>query len=432
MLYEMHAIIETKEQLSKLHEHCTDNCFIQIISGNDNYHPKLTNISSIYYRCLNSKGYIFPINHSETFNLDIEDVLEFLKKHNIIYVIDKKFHDYFLPSTLTVSDIQFKSLNKTNKIIKPSEYDTPAHTHFYREHYFRNNINNIIPVVKHLEKWEKVFEHIKPYLDGKINVWFDNIYTEVFRTIEQQGLKISLNKFNHHFEPQFEDYSINKHKIYTSYNLYNLTTRPSNTFNNINFAALPKENGARNAFIPDYDCFIELDFSAYHPSLIGSILGYKFNKSPYEDVSEILNVSIEEAKEITFKNLYGGIRKELQDKPFFEQINGLIKKMWNIYQQEKQIKLATGRILHYNLELSPTKIFNYYVQSLETKSNVDLLKKLLYYLSTKQSKIVLYTYDSILIDFNKEDGIETVKEIKQILESTGFLTKMKRGNNYAF
>jgi len=428
----MHAIIETKEQLSRLHEHCTDNCFIQIIPGNDNYHPKLTNISSIYYRCLNSKGYIFPINHSETFNLDIEDVLEFLKKHNIIYVIDKKFHDYFLPSTLTVSDIQFKSLNKTNKIIKPSEHDTPAHTHFYREHYFRNNINNIIPVVKHLEKWEKVFEHIKPYLDGKINTWFDNTYTEVFRTIEQQGLKISLNKFNHHFEPQFEDYSINKHKIHTSYNLYNLTTRPSNTFNNINFAALPKENGARNAFIPDYDCFIELDFSAYHPSLIGSILGYKFNKSPYEDVSEILNVSIEEAKEITFKNLYGGIRKELQDKPFFEQINGLIKKMWNIYQQEKQIKLATGRILHYNPELSSTKIFNYYVQSLETKSNVDLLKKLLYYLETKQSKIVLYTYDSVLIDFNKEDGIETVKEIKQILESTGFTTKMKRGNNYAF
>ena len=428
----MHAIIETKEQLTRLHDHCVDSCFIQIIPGNDNYHPKLTNVSSIYYRCLNSKGYIFPINHSETFNLDLEDVLEFLKKHDVIYVIDKKFHDYFLPSTLTVSDIQFKSLNKTNKIIKPSDYDTPAHTHFYREHYFRNNINNIIPVVKHLEKWEKVFEQIKPYLDGKVNAWFDNLYTKVFRTIEQQGLKISLNKFNHHFEPQFEDYSIDKHKIHTSYNLYNLTTRPSNTFNNVNFAALPKENGARNAFIPSYDYFIEFDFTAYHPSLIASILGFRWTSSPYNDISQMLGTSVEEAKEITFKNLYGGIRKELQDKPFFEQINGLIKKMWNIYQQEKQIKLATGRILQYNPELSPTKIFNYYVQSLETKSNVGLLESLLDYLETKQSKIVLYTYDSVLIDFSKEDGIETVKEIKQILESTGFTTKMKRGTNYAF
>ena len=42
------------------------------------------------------------------------------------------------------------------------------------------------------------------------------------------------------------------------------------------------------------------------------------------------------------------------------------------------------------------------------------------------------TNDSILIDFSKEDGIETVTEIKQILESTGFTTKMKKGTNYAF
>lgn len=106
--------------------------------------------------------------------------------------------------------------------------------------------------------------------------------------------------------------------------------------------------------------------------------------------------------------------------------------MWNIYQQEKQIKLANGRTIHYNTEYSPTKLFNYYIQSLETKSNVEILKSLLDYLETKQSKIVLYTYDSVLIDFSKEDGIETVKEIKNILESTGYTTKMKKGTTYGF
>jgi hypothetical protein len=110
----------------------------------------------------------------------------------------------------------------------------------------------------------------------------------------------------------------------------------------------------------------------------------------------------------------------------------LIKKLWNVYQQEKQIKLATGRILHYNSELSPTKIFNYYIQSLETKSNVEILKKVLKYLENKQSNIILYTYDSVLLDFSKEDGIETVMEIKQLLESTGFTTKMKKGTTYGF
>lgn len=428
----MHAIIETSEQLNRLQDHCTDSCFIQIIPGNDMFHPKLTNISCVYYRCLNSKGFIFPINHSETFNLQWDEVLDFIKKHNVIHVIDKKFHDYFLPETLPTSDIQFKVLNKENKTINTSEYDTPVHTHFSREHYFRSNLNNLIPIAKHLEKWELVFDRVKEYIDGKVSLYFDNQYTKVFKSIEQAGIKLSPTKFTYHFEPTFEDYNISKNKIYTHYNLYNLTTRPSNSFNNINFAALPKDTGARHSFIPSYDYFIEYDFSAYHPSLIGKLFDYSFSSDPYSDLAGLLSTTKEEAKEITFKNLYGGVKEEYRETEYFRQVNGLIRKMWNIYQQEDKVKLAGGRILNKQQDLSPTKIFNYYVQSLETKSNVGLVTKVIDYLETKQSKICLYTYDSILIDFSKEDGVQTVMEIKQILESTGFTTKMKRGLTYGF
>jgi hypothetical protein len=429
----MHAIIETTEQLNRLKSCCNElSCFIQIIPGNDLFHPKLTNISCIYYRCLDSKGFIIPINHSETFNLPWDDVLEFIKQHTVIHVIDKKFHNYFLSESLPITDIQFKVLNKTNKIINTSEYDTPAHTHFYREHYFRNNINNIIPIAKHLEKYNKIFEVAKPYLNNKINSWFDNNFSNVFRNIEQVGIKTTPSKFNNHFEPNFEDYSINKNKIHTSYNLYNLTTRPSNTFNNINFAALPKDSGARAAFIPSNDFFIEYDFTAYHPSLIANWINMDLGFNPYEKISQILNVSTEEAKEITFKNIYGGVRDEHKNKPFFKEVDGLIKKMWLIYKQENQIKLSNNRILHKNSDLTSTKIFNYYIQSLETRSNVELISKVLKYLENKTSSIVLYTYDSILIDFNKNDGIQTVTEIKNLLESTGYITKMKKGTNYDF
>jgi hypothetical protein len=153
---------------------------------------------------------------------------------------------------------------------------------------------------------------------------------------------------------------------------------------------------------------------------------------PYEKISQILNVSTEEAKEITFKNIYGGVRDEHKNKSFFKEVDGLIKKMWLIYKQENQIKLANNRILHKNSDLTSTKIFNYYIQSLETRSNVELIGKVLKYLENKMSSIVLYTYDSILIDFNKNDGIQTVTEIKTLLESTGYITKMKKGTNYDF
>jgi hypothetical protein len=426
----MHAIIETKQQLDKLQEHCTDSCFVQLICGNDNFHPKFTNVVALYYQCLNSKGHIIPINHSETFNLNWSDVLDFLTKHKIVYLLDKKFHDYFFPETIKSTDIQFQILNQENKQFKPSECDTPIHISFYREHYFRNNINAIIPVVKHLEKWNHVFEKIKKYMNYRPLTWFDNEFTTTFKRIEQEGIKITPSKFNHHFEPTFEEYSISKNKIHSLYNLYNLTTRPSNTFNNVNFAALPKENGARSSFIPTNDYFIEYDFTAYHPSLIASLCGIKFSDAPYSDLSEILGVSETEAKEITFKNLYGGVREEFKEKTFFKEVNQLIKKMWMIYNQEQRIKLATGRILLKSNDLNPTKIFNYYIQSLETKSNVELVSKVLDLLEQKKSKIVLYTYDSILLDFSKEDGIELVLQVKNLLESTGHTVKMQKGTNY--
>lgn len=101
-----------------------------------------------------------------------------------------------------------------------------------------------------------------------------------------------------------------------------------------------------------------------------------------------------------------------------------------VYQQESKIKLATGRILHKTEDLSPTKIFNYYIQSLETKNNVELITQVLDLLESKTSKIVLYTYDSILIDYSKNDGLELVTQIKNTLENTGFNVKMRKGVNY--
>ena len=55
--------------------------------------------------------------------------------------------------------------------------------------------------------------------------------------------------------------------------LKHLTTRPSNKFNGVNYAALNKDNGCRKSFIPRNDKFIELDIGAYHPTLLGFVGG---------------------------------------------------------------------------------------------------------------------------------------------------------------
>ena len=86
----MYYIVETEEQLNRLH--CSGNsCYISIVNMNNEYHPALTSPCVIYFRTFESKGYIFPINHSEAFKLSFAKVKEWIEsKYEKIYTRDKK------------------------------------------------------------------------------------------------------------------------------------------------------------------------------------------------------------------------------------------------------------------------------------------------------------------------------------------------------
>jgi DNA polymerase I-like protein with 3'-5' exonuclease and polymerase domains len=53
------------------------------------------------------------------------------------------------------------------------------------------------------------------------------------------------------------------------------------------------------------------------------------------------------------------------------------------------------------------------------------------YLEDKQSKLVLYVYDSFLFDVSKADGPEVLEHIQEILEMEGYTTSVKVGKDYA-
>ena len=79
------------------------------------------------------------------------------------------------------------------------------------------------------------------------------------------------NSSNKHFNKDWGD------KVYTQYNYRTTTTRPSNRFGGVNFAALNKDNGCRKTFIPENDKLLEIDISAYHPTLASSLIHYTFD-----------------------------------------------------------------------------------------------------------------------------------------------------------
>ena len=79
----------------------------------------------------------------------------------------------------------------------------------------------------------------------------------------------------------------------------------------------------------------------------------------------------------------------------------------------------------FRTNITPYKLFNYIIQSKETSTNVELLEELLYYLKDKNTKIVLYTYDAILLDYDKNEKI-----LQDIIKILKYPVNIKKGTTY--
>ena len=281
----------------------------------------------------------------------------------------------------------------------------------------------------------KIMEKIN-YQDDDLEVTpelqlFHDEFCEAFTKIELNGIGVNTNLIST-FGYRVAKYVYDK-KLYQNYNFFTTTSRPSNSIHNLNFAALTPEH--RKCFSPLNDVFVEFDFDAYHPRLIGNLVDYDFpNSSVHEYLSEKYGVDIDKGKNMTFQYLYGGIPNEIASKiEFLNMTKNLINEMWIEFKNKKKINthIYNRPLKEENLDnLNPQKLFNYYIQSYETERNVKLLIKLHQYLLSRKTNIVHYNYDSFLFDYDRSDGVQTIYDIKRILEENGFMTKTNVGLNY--
>jgi len=439
----MFYIVETQDQLSQLH--VSEECYINVIPLSSNYHPILTEVSLIYYKPKHGKGLILTINHSEGFYLSLEKVKNFLLRHKLIYVLDKKTTAHLIGEEFLgehVLDINLLSLSTTTITPYIQDCDTNIHTHFERLYKDKPYLNSIIPIPKHYETQEKIYQKVVDLLSLKnYNSYYNHEYVRVFHDIEKQGIALNMPVFNENFTLTNPKFNIKDDKIYTQYNLYNFTSRPTNSFNGINFAALNKNNGQRASIVAQNDVLFEFDYDSYHPRILAKLIGYEFNEASvhthlgkmYFKTEELTAEQYQASKELTFKQLYGGVFEQYKDILFFAKVKEYTDKIYQDFNSLGYIKLVGGRKLFtQGIEnVTPQKLLNYIIQSGETFYNVNSIKKVLEYLEDKKSNIILYTYDSILIDYSREDGKEMLKEIKKLLENEfGFKINASFGANY--
>ena len=418
----MFWLVEDDDQLRVFKNYCNGDVFVEIIPYDNREHPTQNGICAIYIRPLNStKGYILPISHSETLNVDLYAVKRVLDNIDNMYVRDKKEFLHYLV---------FKNLLDTT-LSSPTYIPelTKAHYYFYNKYPNEKNINRIIPIVKHYEYCENIFNDLKNRINEPINNFYNNKATVVFNAVERSGIRINREKFESHFHPIDRDYT------HTQYNFKTTTTRPSNKFGGVNYAALNKENGCREAFIPSNDRFIELDISAYHPTLLGLLVGYKFSDSDiHKSFAKMYGVDYKKAKELTFKQLYGGVFEQFKDLEFFKKVQVYVDEMWEKFNKEGYIECPISKHRYEKSkleEMKPQKLLNYILQNLETAMNVRILWDIFKSLEGRKTKLVLYTYDSFLFDFSEEDK-DLISEIKVIFEKNKLKIKESYGNNYNF
>jgi len=425
----MFWLIESQEQLEYLINRKYNEAFIEIVPYHDKVHPALNDASLIYFRpSIEQKGFMLCVDHSETLSLNKTHINTLLQGVERLWVRDKKNSLYYFP---------IKSLLDVNLISNPYIPElTPTHTYFQNKYPDNQKINKIIPIVKHYEVCDNIYNKVKPHFTKDLPSYFDfynNKTTFAFFGIEKNGIQTDEAVFNEYFKPTKDFYSVGEERVYTNYNLYTTTKRPSNSFNGINFAALNKENGSRRSYISKYG-FVEFDISAYHPHLAARLVAMDFGgQDVHQTFADLYGTSYKEAKELTFKQLYGGVFKEYAHLEFFQKVSKFIDSNWNEFNNLGQIVVPGSGYIFKKSELdnmNPQKLFNYVLQNLETSTNVCILMEIHKLLRGKNTKLVLYTYDSFLFDYDASEDL--INEIENIFKNKGLQIKVKNGSSYDF
>jgi len=413
-------IIENKSQLDDfLKGYSSQDSIIIPIQNDENKHPIDDDICLLYIQLMDGSEFVLPINHSESLNIDLPDLDSDTKK----FTTDKKYLQHLLPLK-NVIDVNLVNYCVKGVPLSLEEISTNAHNFFQMTHYKKSNINKVIPILKHIERCRKVCKVLKTtierHLDHLNEVYNEDILKDL-GYIESNGLQT------------------NEGMVYSEYNIFTSTGRPSNRFGGINFAALNKKDGSREKFISRFGgdgVLVEMDFDAYHLRLIADKINYEFPQgSVHEHMAQFYGVDYEEAKRLSFQYLYGYIPPEVVEiNPYFSMVGDYINNLWNDFNDKDFVEsdIYMRRIFKSNLSgMNANKLFNYTIQLMETENNMRVLNNLIPQIKDFSSKLILYSYDSFLLDFNMKDGLDYLMKVKNILEQDDkYPVKVSWGINY--
>lgn len=383
-------------------------------------HPMGTRISFVYYRTDTIDG-IINFNHIDANKVKNFFVPELIDEDTI--VLDNRYVSKF------GYDFEWLYFEEYGKPFIFNEFAQSLYKG-YRNDF--KELNDCIPLMK----W---YELLKTLPDLSLKTETNRKYSSAIKTLgrlEGAGVKVDREKFLDSFHYP-ADYLQKNDRVYTQYNPYTITGRPSNRHMGVNYSALNKSDGSRECFVSRHPkgTLIQFDYESYHIRLIAKMVGYEFPKgeTAHQHLANLYGCDYETAKKITFTYLYGGLDDNARGIPFFQKVDEYIK---GLYQRfiisGKLTTLLYKREIPFNrIEgANEQKVFNYLLQSLETEINYMKIGEVLEYLDGKMSKMILYTYDAFVIDTHPIEREIVLNDIREIMEKGGFPVRCEEGDDY--
>lgn len=300
--------------------------------------------------------------------------------------------------------------------------------------------NRVVPIMafnKALRRYHEAILEKLPTTDiGNTYTFLQNAVTTL-RAIERAGLQVEVDVFGEHFG---NTRAVVDGKVYSQYYPYTSTSRPSNRFGGINFAALNKHDGSRAAFISRFEGgkLLQFDFESYHLRLLAQqaniqlptdVPVHQYLAQQYFGKTDITQEEYDTAKQTTFAILYG--QNVDIDIPFFETMKVFAKNLYAEYLTNGYVLAPkSGRHITLVDGAEQNKVFNYYVQALEFEATIEKLRAIVEYLAFRNSKLILYTYDAILLDVHPDEYDDILSKVPDFLDATTYPVRTYVGSDY--
>ncbi len=379
-------------------------------------------VSSLHFLFDDSTSYTVSVNHPDapTFKIDLT-----AGAHKLVTLHKKELVH------LTNADnvIDLASLLHLNGDVIPlyREYYTMM-IHQIKNQFKFKNLHYSIPLTSWIETAEAFLQHCKHMYERcqfteqtSAFEFINNVTIPTLTQIEQSGLYTTDNKL-----------------VYSDYNIYTSTGRPSNAFGGINFAALNKNDGTREKFVSRFGeggTLVQFDYEGFHLRLAAKLVGYQLPESSvhtflaqqYYGTDEITEEMYEESKARTFGLMYG-YSDDTGGVEFFQRLKEYSSNLWEKYRQNGFVLSGTGRKVMV-ADPNQSKVFNYLMQLTETEEAISRVHNVCEFLKLDETKVILYTYDAILLDVPASE-LHFMENVSNMLSAGGYPVRQYRGHNY--